>query len=131
MERVIICHSCRFATSHDTLHVTNSFQVMRKYHVQRREDYTKYNKICGTIKSLAARIKDLPANNTLRSESSASLIQKLYNMGILPTAQSLAQAESVTVSSICRRRLPVLMVKMKMAQSVRTTKCTLKCFLEL
>ena len=56
-------------------------QVMRKYHIQNREDYTKYNKICGGIKSLAARIRDLDTKSATRSESSAALIQKLYNLG--------------------------------------------------
>ena len=39
-------------------------------------------------------------------------------LGILPTAQSLAQCEKVSVSSFCRRRLPVILVRLRMAQSV-------------
>ena len=57
--------------------------VMRKYHVQNREDYSKYNKICGSIRSLAARIKELAPKSKFRNESTAALLQKLYNLGLL------------------------------------------------
>ena len=54
---------------------------MRKYHIQNREDYTKYNRLCGHIKHLAARIRDLEGKSATRIASSTSLLQKLYNMG--------------------------------------------------
>lgn len=54
---------------------------MRKYHLQNREDYTKYNRMCGYIKNLAARIGDLDLKSGCRVESSAALLQKLYNLG--------------------------------------------------
>ena len=54
---------------------------MRKYHIQNREDYTRYNRICGYIKNLAARIRDLDAKSATRAESSSAIVQKLYNMG--------------------------------------------------
>ena len=38
--------------------------------------------------------------------------------GIISTAQSLSLCEKVTVSSFCRRRLPVILVRLRMAQSV-------------
>ena len=56
-------------------------QVMRKYHLQNREDYTKYNRMCGHIKNMAARIRDLDPKSPCRAESSAALLQKLYNLG--------------------------------------------------
>lgn len=94
-------------------------KVMRKYHIQNREDYTRYNRICGYIKNLAARIRDLDAKSATRAESSSAIVQKLYNMGIMATAQSLAQCEKVTVSAFCRRRLPVILVRLRMAQTVK------------
>ncbi len=40
-------------------------------------------------------------------------------MGIINTERTLAQVEAVTASSFCRRRLPVIMVKLKMSQTLR------------
>jgi U3 small nucleolar ribonucleoprotein protein IMP3 len=40
-------------------------------------------------------------------------------MGVLPSAKSLVQTESLSTSSFCRRRLAVVLVRLKMAQSVR------------
>ena len=47
------------------------------------------------------------------------LLNKLYDMGVIQTKKSLLKAEKVTVSAFCRRRLPVVMVRVKMAQSLK------------
>ena len=80
---------------------------------------------------------------------SAAFLEKLWNIGIIPTKWSLENCDKVchlvrptntpitfdfthkmtepvqylqqvTASSFCRRRLPVLMVRSKMAESVKT-----------
>jgi len=38
-------------------------------------------------------------------------------MGLIDTMKSLQKAEELTASSFCRRRLPVVMVRLRMAQS--------------
>jgi U3 small nucleolar ribonucleoprotein protein IMP3 len=40
-------------------------------------------------------------------------------MGIITAKKSLSQCEKVTVSAFCRRRLPIIMVRLKMAESVK------------
>ena len=40
-------------------------------------------------------------------------------MGLIPTKWSLELVEKVTASAFCRRRLPVVMVRSKMADSIR------------
>ena len=47
------------------------------------------------------------------------LLDKLNNMGIITTTKSLQKAEDISASSICRRRLPVVLVRMKMAQTMK------------
>ncbi|XP_063673996.1 U3 small nucleolar ribonucleoprotein protein IMP3-like isoform X2 [Bolinopsis microptera] len=94
-------------------------KVMRKYHLQNHEDYMKYNRMCVYIKNVAAQLKDLDSKSECRTESSEALLQKLYNLGIISTAQSLSLCEKVNVSSFCRRRLPVILVRLRMAQSVK------------
>ncbi|XP_020917801.1 U3 small nucleolar ribonucleoprotein protein IMP3 [Exaiptasia diaphana] len=94
-------------------------KILRKYHIQRREDYTKYNKISGIIKSLANKIKDLDTKDPFRVEATDQLLTKLYNMGFITSIKGLAQCEKVNPSAFCRRRLPVVMVRLKMAQAIK------------
>lgn len=56
---------------------------MHKYHIQDREDYHKYNKLCGSLRSLIHRISLLPANDPFRQQKEGEMLNKLYDMGIL------------------------------------------------
>lgn len=47
------------------------------------------------------------------------LLKKLFDMGIINTEKSLQRADEITASAICRRRLPVVMVRLKMAETVK------------
>eukprot|EP00658_Telonema_sp_P-2_P025603 TRINITY_DN20310_c0_g1_i1.p1 TRINITY_DN20310_c0_g1~~TRINITY_DN20310_c0_g1_i1.p1 ORF type:complete len:164 (+),score=52.56 TRINITY_DN20310_c0_g1_i1:167-658(+) len=93
--------------------------ILRRYHLQDREDYRKYNKLCGAIGSLAAKLKKLPNESRFRAKMTDMLLTKLYNMGLITTKKSLKQGEQMTVSAFCRRRLPVVLVRLKMAEGVR------------
>ncbi|RYG67665.1 hypothetical protein EON64_06965 [archaeon] len=99
-------------------------QVIRRYRLQDREDYTKYNKLVGLVTKLVAKLRDLKKEDPLREQISEQLVQKLFNLGLIKKTNSLESAERVTVSRLCQRRLPVVMVKVKMAQSLKEA-CTL------
>ena len=94
-------------------------QVMRKYHIQNRQDYVLYNRLCGSVKKVAHRIALLPKEDKFRHKASQQLLDKLEAMGIIQVKKSLAQCDQLTVSSFCRRRLPVIMVRYQMAQNVK------------
>uniref|UniRef100_A0A1B6GZW8 U3 small nucleolar ribonucleoprotein protein IMP3 n=1 Tax=Cuerna arida TaxID=1464854 RepID=A0A1B6GZW8_9HEMI len=94
-------------------------KVMRKYCIQKREDYTKYNKLSREIRTVARKIKEIDPNESFRTDSSASLLEKLYIMGLINTKWNLESCDDVTASSFCRRRLPVVMVRLRMAQTVK------------
>ena len=47
------------------------------------------------------------------------LLTKLEDLGLINKATSLKNAEDITASAICRRRLPVVMVRLKMAQTLK------------
>jgi U3 small nucleolar ribonucleoprotein protein IMP3 len=53
---------------------------MRRYHIQDREDYHKYNKLCGQIRSYAHRLSLLPAQDPFRPKMEGQLLSKLYDM---------------------------------------------------
>lgn len=93
--------------------------VLRRYHVQDREDYVKYNKLVGQVTKLVAKMKTLSAQDDYRVAKTEQLANKLYEMGVINARQGLAPCEKVNVSAFARRRLPVLMQRMKMAETIK------------
>ena len=51
-------------------------QVMRRYHIQNRDDYKKYNKVCGIITKLVSVIKRLDARDPARIELTEQVLDK-------------------------------------------------------
>ncbi|KAF9021841.1 alpha-L RNA-binding motif-containing protein [Hymenopellis radicata] len=92
-------------------------KVMRRYHIQDREDYHKYNKLCGSLRSFAHRISLLPAQDPYRARIEAQLLSKLYDMGVLNSTDKLSDVDKLTVAAFCRRRLAVFMCMSKMAET--------------
>ena len=92
--------------------------VVRRYLLQNREDYIKYNKIVGKITKLCGKLKLLDQTHEKRVKVSENLLSKLYNMGVISNTSSLTEIEHLTVSSFCRRRLPVVMVRLKMSENL-------------
>lgn len=44
---------------------------------------------------------------------------RLYDMGVITTKKSLAQLEKLSTASFCRRRLSVVMVRLRMSETLR------------
>lgn len=100
----------------DSLH---QVKVMRRYRIQNREDYHKYSKLVGHITSLASKIALLDPTDPFRTSTADNLINKLYSIGILSSSKSLSACSKVTVSSFCRRRFSIVIVRLKMAETVK------------
>jgi U3 small nucleolar ribonucleoprotein protein IMP3 len=94
-------------------------KILRRYQIQKREDYTKYNKLSRKLRELANKIKNLDPKSPERIEFGAQLLEKLYQIGLIPTKDTLELVDKITASSFCRRRLPVVMVRSKMAQTIK------------
>ncbi|KAG5192552.1 small nucleolar ribonucleoprotein U3 component [Tribonema minus] len=94
-------------------------KVLRRYHIQDREDYVKYNRLVGHVTSLAAKLKTLSSTDPFRVKMTSQLLSKLQSIGVIDTEKSLIKAEQLTVSAFCRRRLPVVMVRAKMSETLR------------
>lgn len=97
--------------------------VMRRYHIQDRDDYKRYNKIAGMVTKLTNVVKQLDAKDSSRIELTERLLNKLHDMGIIPTKKSLVQVDQLSTSAFCRRRLSVVMVRLKMAETLQEA-CT-------
>ena len=61
----------------------------------------------------------MDADNPFRAEQSAALLEKLYMMGLIPTKWDLSLCQKVTASSFCRRRLPIVMIRNKMSETIK------------
>ncbi|XP_022644840.1 U3 small nucleolar ribonucleoprotein protein IMP3-like isoform X1 [Varroa destructor] len=94
-------------------------KIMKKYYIQKREDYTAYNKLARQIRELARKIRDLDAKDLFKELSTKELLNKLYAMGIINERSSLEVVDTVTASSFCRRRLPVVLKKLEMAENLK------------
>jgi U3 small nucleolar ribonucleoprotein protein IMP3 len=49
---------------------------MRRYHIQGRDDYKKYNKICGGITKLTSLLKQLDPQDKARIQITEDLLRK-------------------------------------------------------
>ena len=87
---------------------SNLSQNLAKVHMQKREDYTKYNKLSGLVTSLANKIKQLNPRDSFRAEATEELLEKLYSMGLIESKNSLSLCEKLPASKFCRRRLSLV-----------------------
>lgn len=93
--------------------------VIRRYHIQNREDYFKYNKIAGSMKHLAHRLALLDPTDPFRQRQETQLLEKAFSLGLVPSATKLSDIENkISVSAFCRRRLPIVLCRLKMAEQV-------------
>lgn len=93
-------------------------RILRKYGLKDRSEYQAYNRLAGEIKHLSAELMKLDVQDKFRIETTEKLLEKLYNMGIIPSKSSLVACGQLTASAFCRRRLAIVLVKVKMSQSV-------------
>lgn len=94
-------------------------QVMRRYNIQGREDYAKYNKLCGSIRKITTMLTKLDPRDPYRMKTTEDLITKVYNAGLITTKANLAACDKISVSAFCRRRLPIVLVRLKMSETVK------------
>eukprot|EP00163_Fabomonas_tropica_P021515 TRINITY_DN375_c0_g1_i1.p1 TRINITY_DN375_c0_g1~~TRINITY_DN375_c0_g1_i1.p1 ORF type:complete len:144 (-),score=6.36 TRINITY_DN375_c0_g1_i1:488-919(-) len=97
---------------------TREMAIMRRYHITNRDDYVKYNKVCGKITKLVAALLKLPQDDETRIKLTEQTLEKCYNMGLITTKKSLQKCAEITASALCRRRLPIVLVRMKYAETV-------------
>ena len=95
--------------------------VIRRYHLQRREDYVRYNKLVGWILKLANELCLLPEDDEKRKRVSSDLLQRLYEAGVIgsPKTPISHLKEMLSVAAVCRRRLAVMMVRAKMCEGLK------------
>ena len=94
-------------------------EVIRRYHVQDREEYKELNKVCGMVTKLTNLLRQIDPRDPDRVEMTEKLLDKLYSMGAIPSTKSLTLCDKLSTSSFLRRRLSVVMVRLKMSETLR------------
>jgi U3 small nucleolar ribonucleoprotein protein IMP3 len=97
---------------------------MRRYAIQGRDDYRKYNQLAGSLRQLAHRLAALDPADPFRRKHEDMMLAKLFDLGVLGTGGGgrgkLSDVEKkVTVSAFARRRLPVIMTRLRMSDHVQ------------
>ncbi len=92
--------------------------MVSRFHMSKREDYIKYNKICGHITELANKVSLLNPEDPFRQHVAQQILDKMYQCGLISTKSTLSQLARVTVASLCRRRLASVLVTLKMSQNM-------------
>jgi U3 small nucleolar ribonucleoprotein protein IMP3 len=86
--------------------------------------YKKYNQLCGSLRQLAHKIANLQPDDPFRRKKEDELLSKLFDLGVLGTGGGgrgkLSDIEhKLTVSAFARRRLPVVMTRLRMADHIQ------------
>ena len=98
----------------------NENHVLRRYHVTDRDSYNRFNQLRGLIAKLANKLSsELPPEDPGRQRISRLLLNKLHLLGLISVIRDLGQCEKLTVSAFYRRRLPVVMMRLKMAENLQ------------
>uniref|UniRef100_A0A803QKK4 U3 small nucleolar ribonucleoprotein protein IMP3 n=1 Tax=Cannabis sativa TaxID=3483 RepID=A0A803QKK4_CANSA len=93
--------------------------VMQRYHVTGRDDYKKYSGLCRMVHKLVNILMKMDGKDPFRIQMTDMLLEKMYNIGVIPSRQSLALCERLTVSAFCRRRLSTILVRLKFAEHLK------------
>ncbi|KAH7532800.1 hypothetical protein FEM48_Zijuj04G0060600 [Ziziphus jujuba var. spinosa] len=61
----------------------------------------------------------IDGNDPFRIDMTRMLLEKLYDIGVIPSKKSLVLCERLKVSSFCRRRLSTILVQLKFAEHLK------------
>ena len=92
--------------------------VLRRYLIQDREDYHSYNKLVGLVTKLVTLLKKLDERDAVRVEVTDLLLDKLHGLGVIQKKR-LSACDRIAASALCRSRLPVVLVRLKLAETMR------------
>jgi len=91
--------------------------ILSKYHTP-REDYEKYNKLCGQITKCVAQLRKIDAADPDRIKMTEILLEKLYSMGVIPTKQDLGPCAELHSTVFMKRRFSTVFRNLHFAQDL-------------
>lgn len=94
------------------------WQTVQRYRIT-REEYWRYNRLVRNTNKIVYEIMKLEENDEYRVKTTQELLEKLYNMGLIHEKKNLKSVNKLSVSAFCRRRLPVVMVRLNMSDNLK------------
>jgi U3 small nucleolar ribonucleoprotein protein IMP3 len=91
-------------------------KCIRKY---LKKYFYRYNKIAGLLKKLVSKLKSLDKADDYRIKKTQDLLDKIYEIGLIKSKNSLLDIDKVGISSFCRRRLAYLLFKNKYCETIK------------
>lgn len=92
-------------------------QVISKYQLSGSEEYRSYNRLVGKIQRFTNTLRNMAPEDKVRIELTKKFVEKVYKLGVIETPQ-LSECENIKVTSLCKRRLPVVMVNLKFCERI-------------
>lgn len=94
-------------------------RIVRRYRLGNPEDYHSYNRTVGQITRLVHLLQQMPKDDAVRMRRTDELLRKLYDIGVIADRTNLLAASKINVSAFCRRRFPVVLVRLKFAENLK------------
>ena len=61
--------------------------TIRRYHLRDRDEFKRFNKLCGSVTKLTAALKKLDSRDGTRVEVTEALLRKLHDIGAIPSTK--------------------------------------------
>ncbi|WJX74842.1 hypothetical protein P8452_58450 [Trifolium repens] len=92
--------------------------IIQRYHLTEGDDYKKYSSMCRMVQKLVSTVKQMDPKDPFQVDMTDKLLEKLYNMGVIPTRQSITLCERLTVSSFCRGMFELVQIQLQIQLSL-------------
>ena len=95
-------------------------EIVRRYRLRSRAEYAHFEKVIGFISRLGTLLRKLPQQSPFRKHILKQCLGKLFECGLLKSKEGTeGTLEKVTVSSLVRRRLIVMLKSLKFVETLR------------
>ena len=92
--------------------------VVNAYGLENSDEYHQYNRLVGKIQQFTNYLRQMNPDDKIRIDLTKEFVDRLHKIGIIETPQ-LSECEKIKVTSICKRRLPVILVNLKFCERIR------------
>eukprot|EP01114_Cavostelium_apophysatum_P015487 TRINITY_DN4219_c0_g2_i1.p1 TRINITY_DN4219_c0_g2~~TRINITY_DN4219_c0_g2_i1.p1 ORF type:complete len:181 (+),score=28.29 TRINITY_DN4219_c0_g2_i1:278-820(+) len=91
--------------------------MITRFKLSGQKEYYEYKRIVVLIRTLLTKMTEYDQEDPFRVKLTEQLGRKLYQMGIIPTENHI-DLKTVSIANFCRRRIPVVLLRMQMASSL-------------
>ena len=102
-------------------------QIVRRYRLKSRAQYSHYEKIVGLITRMGGLLKRLPEDSPYRKRMRDQLLRKMFELGVITSKEGTeSKFLKMSVSALVRRRLLVMLKSLKFVENLREAETYLR-----